>query len=92
MTSKTQVKKVLIVEDEEPIRVLLREVVRAGGYVEHVSSNGKDGLRDFFSLQPDVVLLDVNMPKMDGWSLLERIREVPETPVIFITALGGRGG
>ena len=53
-----------------------------------LASDGRQGLRAFFSWQPVLTVLDIMMPGLDGWSLLERIREVSDTPVIILTALG----
>ncbi len=80
--------KGLVVEDEAGIRALLKDILEQAGYDVRLSRDGKEGLREFFAFQPDVVLLDITMPQMDGWTLLERIREVSETPVLFITAMG----
>ncbi|MBI4312443.1 MAG: response regulator transcription factor [Chloroflexi bacterium] len=79
--------RALIVEDEQSIQVLLQEILERAEYEVRVSANGRDGLREFFTYRPEVVLLDIGMPQMDGWTLLERIREVSQTPVLFITAL-----
>lgn len=79
---------VLVVEDEENIQMLLRNILEPAGFVTRVAGDGVDGLRKFFGETPDLVLLDVGMPKMDGWTLLERIREVSEVPVIMITGSG----
>src|SRR6201999_4498944 len=53
-----------------------------------LARDGKEGLRAFFSQPADVVLLDVGMPVMDGWSTLERLRDVSDTPVLMLTARG----
>ena len=58
------------------------------GYDVVTASNGREGLRTFFTLRPALVVLDILMPEMNGWELLERIREVSESPVIILTALG----
>ncbi len=80
--------KTLIVEDEAAVQELLREVLQKAGHEVLLASTGKEGLRAFYAYQPSLVVLDVRMPEMDGWSLLQRIREVSNVPVIMVTALG----
>ena len=80
--------RILVVDDEQDLRDLIRELLEEQGYEVMVASDGKQGLRAFFSWQPVLTVLDIMMPGMDGWSLLERIREVSEAPVIILTALG----
>lgn len=80
--------RILVVDDEERILEAIHKLLEAEGYSVCTAGNGHEGLRLFFSWQPDLVLLDVRMPKMNGWDLLERIREMSETPVIMITVLG----
>lgn len=79
---------VLVVDDEEDLRELTRLTLELAGHRVTVASDGMEGLRIFFSEPPDVVLLDIRMPAMDGWTLLERIREVSDVPVIMLTAYG----
>jgi len=79
---------VLVVDDEEDLRELTRLTLELAGHRVTVASDGMEGLRIFFSEPPDVVLLDIRMPAMDGWTLLERILEVPDVPVIMLTAYG----
>ena len=80
--------KILVVDDQEPIRQLLRASLEPQGYSVRLAPDGQEGLKIFFAWQPSLVVLDVRMPKMDGWGLLDRIREVSEVPVIMLTALG----
>ena len=80
--------KILVIDDEENVRELLRYLLDSAGYSLQTASDGDEGLKVFFSWRPDLVLLDVLMPKMDGWSLLGRIRELSDTPVLMLTALG----
>ena len=80
--------KILVVDDEENVRELLRVLLEPAGYLVAAASSGREGFRTFFSWRPDLVILDIRMSDMDGWQLLERIREVSNTPVIMLTALG----
>jgi DNA-binding response OmpR family regulator len=77
---------VLVIDDDADIRGLLRELLGRAGYEVFDSSNGREGLRALYGSAPDLVLLDVSMPEMDGWQTLERIRDVSEVPVIMLTA------
>jgi len=78
---------ILVVDDEENVRELLSAIFEPNGHRVTLATDGGDGLRKFFSDPPDLVLLDVRMPTMDGWTLLGRIREVSDVPVIMLTAL-----
>jgi DNA-binding response OmpR family regulator len=78
--------RVLVVDDDADIRGLLRELLERAGYEVVESSNGRDGLRTLYSTSPDLVLLDISMPELDGWQMLERIRDVSDVPVIMLTA------
>ena len=86
-TTETRKAKILVVEDEENVRDLLCYLLDGAGYLTRRSPDGRQGLRTFFSWRPDLVLLDVLMPEMDGWTLLRRVREMSEVPVIMLTAL-----
>jgi DNA-binding response OmpR family regulator len=77
---------VLVVDDDADIRGLLRELLERQGYQVTEAANGRDGLRALYASPPDVVLLDVSMPELDGWETLERIRDVSEVPVAMLTA------
>ncbi|GAA3408653.1 response regulator transcription factor [Paenibacillus hodogayensis] len=79
---------ILLAEDEEAIaRVLTAYLKRAGFSVER-AADGEEALRLFEASQPDLVLLDVMMPAIDGWTVLERIRERSGCPIIMLTAKG----
>jgi len=80
-------KKILAVDDELGIRALLKRALSKPGYLVEVAENGKDGLQAFDEWRPDIVLLDIKMPEMDGMETLRMIREIEqETPVIMLTA------
>ena len=81
-------KRILVVEDEVNFRELLRYLLDSAGYALQTAADGLEGLRVFYSWQPDLVLLDIVMPAMDGREMLGRIREMADTPVIMLTALG----
>jgi DNA-binding response OmpR family regulator len=78
--------RILVVDDEGDIRELLRELLGRAGHEVVEASNGSEALKLFYSEQPDFVILDVQMPILDGWETLARIREVSDVPVMMLTA------
>ncbi|MFH1141869.1 MAG: response regulator transcription factor [Chloroflexota bacterium] len=80
--------RILLVEDEDGIREMMQYVLETEGYDVVVARNGQEGVKSFFNHRPSLVTLDLRMPVMDGWTLLERIREVSQVPVIILTAMG----
>jgi two-component system alkaline phosphatase synthesis response regulator PhoP len=83
------VTKVLVVDDEPPIRLLCRVNLEAEGMEVLEAADGEEGLAAARAERPDVVLLDVMMPGMDGWQVAERLFESDETnqiPIVFLTA------
>lgn len=82
-------KKILIVDDQYGIRVLLDEVFRKVGYITFQASNGIEALELVEQHEPDLVILDMKIPGMDGLEILKRIKARNEnTQVIMITAYG----
>lgn len=82
-------KKVLIVDDQNGIRVLLMEVFSSEGYTTYQASNGKMALEIVRDESPDIVLLDMKIPGMDGLEILKQIKMMkPHMNVIMMTAYG----
>ena len=79
---------VLIVEDDPNIRELLQLYLEKDGYAVTLASDGGQGLDKFRAIKPNLVLLDVMMPVMDGWAVCKAIRAEGNTPVIMLTAKG----
>ena len=79
---------VLVVEDDKNIAELLQMYLEKEGYAVTVAHDGGAGLSKFRAIQPDLVLLDVMMPVMDGWSVCKAIRTESQTPIIMLTAKG----
>ena len=79
---------VLIVEDDRNIQELLQMYLEKEGYAVTVASDGGQGLAKFRAIKPDLVLLDVMMPVMDGWAVCKAIRADSQTPIIMLTAKG----
>jgi DNA-binding response OmpR family regulator len=78
--------RILVVDDEADILDLLSELLGESGYDVVRASDGREAIRALFHAQPDLVLLDVAMPELDGWQTLERIRDVSDLPVLMLTA------
>lgn len=78
--------KVLIVDDEDAIRSGLGEALENDGFDVVLAGNGLEGLRAFHSEHPDLVILDIVMPEMDGLTVCQRIREIADTPVMMLSA------
>jgi DNA-binding response OmpR family regulator len=79
-------KKVLLIDDDPAFVRLVERVLSRQGYEMLSASSGEEGLRFLFDQRPDVVLLDVVMPNMDGWQTCRRIRDVSDVPIIMLTA------
>lgn len=79
-------KRILIVDDEEQIRNILRMYLIKEGYEVSEAEDGEKGLKLFYEKPFDLVILDVMLPKKDGWSILREIKKYTETPVIMLTA------
>ncbi len=76
---------VLIIDDEAPIRRLLRLTLEPQGYRIHEAGTGQLGLQEAAARRPDVIILDLGLPDMDGVSVLKRLREWSQTPVLVLT-------
>ena len=81
-------KSVLIVEDDHHIADLLRLYLEKEGYLTAIAPDGGAGVEMFRRIQPDLVLLDVMLPVLDGWGVLRTIRQDSKVPVIMLTAKG----
>ncbi len=81
-------KKVLIVEDDANIRELLRLYLEKDGFEVFGVGDGGNGLREFKKIEPDLVLLDIMIPVMDGWQVCREIRKSSHVPIIMLTAKG----
>ncbi len=82
--------QLLIIDDDETLGQLLSSSLRPRGFEVTCVQGGREGIRKAFEIQPDLVILDVMMPEMDGWETCRRIREITDTPIIMLTAKGQR--
>ena len=78
--------KILAVDDDKTLLRFLREYLESEGFEALTADRGASALRLFYEQRPDLVVLDVMMPGMDGWEVCARIRELADTPIIFLTA------
>lgn len=81
-------RKMLIVEDEENIAELIELYMQREGFDTQIAPDGEAAIEKFRVFRPDIVLLDVMLPKLDGWGVLGEIRSEGRTPVIMLTAKG----
>ena len=80
--------EILLVDDERTIRDSLSRLLREAGFTVRVAANGAAGVDAFHERRPDLVLLDVMMPGMDGYAVCEAMRSADrETPIVFLSAL-----
>ncbi len=79
--------RVLLIEDDIPIQELLHAYFQAKGHAVSTAANGVEGLKAFNAGLPELVLLDIGLPGLDGWAVLEAIRASSAVPVVLLTAL-----
>jgi len=80
---------ILVIDDDTGLLRLLQLGLEREGFSVITASGGKEGLRQAYQSRPDLVILDVMMPDMDGWTTCQRLREISNTPIIMLTARGG---
>lgn len=80
--------RLLIIEDDAHLVEALKLYLRKAGHEVLTAANGLEGLQKMYVQHPDLIILDVMMPKMDGWETCRRIREVSDVPLIMLTARG----
>ena len=80
--------KILVVDDDTNICELLRLYMEKEGYTVYIVNDGESAVRIFSEVNPDIVILDIMLPKMDGWQVCREIRKVSDKPIIMVTARG----
>ncbi len=80
--------KILVIDDEETTVEIMEYLLQRNGFEVIKAYRGEDGLRQAYRTQPDLVLLDIMMPDMDGWEVCKRLREMSDVPIVFLTARG----
>jgi DNA-binding response OmpR family regulator len=77
--------RILVIDDAPDLAMILRMQLERAGHEVITAENGRRGLRTFYEKRPDLVVLDVRMPELDGWETLERLRDLSEVPVVMHT-------
>ncbi len=80
--------KILIVDDSPDLLRIVQVCLERESYEVFTARSGKEGLQRTYNVQPDLIILDVMMPGMDGWEVLSRLREMSDVPVMMLTAKG----
>jgi DNA-binding response OmpR family regulator len=83
--------KVLTIDDDAALTELLTLVLKTHGLDAHMANTGEDGVRMTRELSPDVVILDLMMPHMDGWQVCTQIRSFSNVPILILSALDSPG-
>jgi DNA-binding response OmpR family regulator len=78
--------RILVVDDDADVRGLVRELLERAGASVREAADGREALRVLYDVRPEVIVLDVTMPELDGWQTLERIRDLTAVPVLMLTA------
>lgn len=79
--------KVLLVEDEQTLAMIIKDALEESGFSMTLAKDGEEGLKRFFDLRPDIVIADVMMPELDGFEMVNKIRQTDRTtPILFLTA------
>ena len=81
--------RILVVDDDADIRGLVKELLERSGALVREAGDGKEALRMLYDVRPELIILDISMPEMDGWQTLERVREMTDVPVVMLTAREG---
>ena len=83
--------EVLLIDDDPDLSIMLRTLLRGQDFQIQAVFAGEEGIQACRETQPDVVILDILMPEMDGWEVCEHIREFSEVPILILSALGSPG-
>jgi two-component system response regulator VicR len=81
-------RRILVIDDDPDVIAILKMTLERAGYDVTAAASGREGLERVIDCYPDLILLDVMMPVMDGWQVCYRLREITEAPIIMLTVLG----
>ena len=77
--------RILVIDDSADLALVMRMQLQRAGHEVITAENGRRGLRTFYETRPDLVVLDIRMPELDGWATLERIRDLADVPVLIVS-------
>ena len=77
--------RILVIDDSADLALVMRMQLQRAGHEVITADNGRRGLRTFYETRPDLVVLDIRMPDLDGWATLERIRDLADVPVLIVS-------
>lgn len=80
--------KILVIDDDPNFTQIVQHSLLTEGYSVITAFDGQEGVRQFFENQPDLIILDVSMPRLNGYEVCRRVREIADTPIIMLTGLG----
>ncbi len=78
--------RILVIDDDPDIAELLTTILKPQGFTVYHACDGKEGLRNAYELHPDLIILDIMMPCIDGWDVCRRLRELTDMPILMLTA------
>jgi len=79
-------KRILVVDDDEDVRIIVAKILRGTGFEVETAVNGREAVEKMAERRPDLLILDLMMPEMDGWEVLEEIKDHEPPPVVVLTA------
>lgn len=82
---------ILVIDDDPDLRLMLKAQLERKTYRVVLASSGRDGLQKAYQARPDLIILDIMMPGMDGWEVCQRLRELSSVPIIMLTARNMKG-
>ncbi len=81
-------KKILVIDDDQNLRSNLKDILNSLGYETITAGTAVEGLQEAYKTKPNLIILDVMLPGMDGWQTCQRFREMSNVPILMLTALG----
>lgn len=84
-------KRILVIDDDPHVLRMVKLTLSKQGAEIHTACNGMEGLSQFYAWRPNLIILDVMMPDIDGWDICARLRQISGVPILMLSALGGDG-